>query len=101
MTASPERRSTDLFAHQLGDGTFTDFHNSSLGVRMFGSGEVHPVRVVEDPEGPLWGWWCNATGRHSMIFGSFLSLNTCFEYGVAKAQAAEHGEAVRLRAESR
>lgn len=94
-------RSTDLYAHQCGQGWYVDFHCSPLGVQHFGPGEVHPVRVTEDPQGPLWGWWSNQNHHHSLIFSTYLSLSTCFTYGVKRAELAGEGEAVRLRAEPR
>lgn len=94
-------RSSNLFAHRCEHHGFKEFHSLRLGVEQMGAGEIIAVRVIEDHEGPLWGWWDNLHTDHSIIFPSWLAFNTCFEYGAKKAEERGDGVIVRLRVEPR
>lgn len=95
-------RSSDLFAH-ISSGTVGYEHLFPIpeAVRMCGLGEVVAIRVVEDPEGPLHGWWSPKNGYHTMIYPSIQLLDMCFPQGVREAQKQGLGEAIRLRVEPR
>jgi len=92
--------STDLFAHRTKSG-FHHFYPIREAVRMCGSGEVVAVRVVEDEEGPLYGWWDLEQLHHSMIYPALILLDMCFPEGIKGAEKAGRGRAVRLRVEER
>lgn len=93
-------RSTELFAHRRADGTFEDFFGNTSALGLCGhKKDIFRVRVTEDPEGPMWGWWCSRTSRHTMIFAHKDKFEICFPYGSKASEQAGQGEVVRLRVE--
>jgi hypothetical protein len=97
-----ERRIWQLYALPRGDH-FEHFFPSTTQVTMHGNGPWL-VKLVLDPEGPLWGWYNSHhpsnrgfRGQVTMIYPSETQVRICFTYGPEAETKRGHGEIVRLR----
>jgi hypothetical protein len=94
-------RSWEMWAGRRGD-LFVDVGPHPTYVRMHGHDKPAPVRVVEDPDGPYWGWQEKGHEQEPpvMIYEHKTLFNICFPYGVQAEVDAGHGRVLRLRVES-
>ncbi len=93
-------RESNLFAFRKKNGEgFEHFYPHPTIVRMCGEREVFPVRVIEDLEGPYYGWWDHRRQMHTMIYDAKVLVEICFPYGSKSAEERGDGTLVRLRAE--
>jgi hypothetical protein len=101
MTTTP--RTWDTYAGSIPTDTdereFHDF-GEPWYVEAYGHLHVHPVRLIEDPDGELRGWLAVGDTEPTMIYDRRV-FPVCFPYGVDAEVKAGHGEVVRLRAEAR
>lgn len=96
-------RSWDMHAgrHTLhsGEDEFIDFGDPWY-VQAHGHDIVHPVRLVEDPDGDYTGWIDTGQTAPVMIYRREI-FPVCFPHGVASAVDKGHGAPVSLRPEPR
>jgi hypothetical protein len=93
----------DAFANRSPNGEFLHI-GEAWWVKLHACGEVHPVTVIEDPEGGYWGWRKKDepdSKMPSMIWPDRRLLSMCFAYGVDADIERGFGSIVRMRIEPR
>jgi len=80
-------------------GMFSDFFGHPTLVRMNGyHGEIIQVELIEDPEGPYWGWLGTNEDVPSLIQPHEIQYIIQFAYGPQRAEDTGIGRTVRLMA---
>jgi hypothetical protein len=85
---------------------FDHFYGSTIQCRMCGDDPIVVVRLIQDLDGPYWGWYSShhpdnrgRAGGVSMIWHARTLVECCFAYGSEAKVLRGHGGIVRLRAE--
>jgi hypothetical protein len=93
-------RTWATFAVPNRDGRwYVRFHVNEQWLRIVERRPPVPVRLVEDPAGPYWGWLVNRIEGPVLVQASWPKFEVQFPYGSAAEVAAGRGVVVRLRVE--
>lgn len=77
----------------VGDLWWVQIHNKSH--------PITPVLVVEDPDGPYWGWLCAGEDAPTKIWLERAAFQVCFPQGPEIEAERGRGIILRLRIEPR